>query len=185
MQITMFLPLLLSLLLSPAVMPHSSATDAQHRAQELAARFNKNKHKVKDKRGVHIDIKIDITSVPVAKPAGEYAGAYNAWDSYSMQLQVGSDGQLTGSGTEPSENGERAFTLRDTRLEGALLTGTKVYQDGSTERLEAVFISRTTRSNMQDRDETVFGLGVVYDQPLTTGDHGFQTDKIFYEMRSK
>jgi hypothetical protein len=186
MHVMILLSIALGLLwLVPAGGMAPPSSDPQDRAQELAARFNKSKHKVKDKRGVHIEIKIDITSVPAAKPAAEYVGGYNAWDTYSMQLSIRSDGQLSGDGTEPSPSGSRAFTLRETRLEGALLTGTKVYQDGATENFEGVFISRTIRSNMQDRDETVFGLGVVYDQPVMTGDHGFQTDKMFYEMRGK
>jgi hypothetical protein len=55
--------------------------------------------------------------------------------------------------------------LKDARIEGALLTATRVYADGTTKSLEAVFVNRTivqgANPNKIESRETKFGLGFV------------------------
>lgn len=41
-----------------------------------------------------------------------------------------------------------AFTLRDVRRAGALLTATKVYPNGRTKKLEGVFMDLVTRAGI-------------------------------------
>ena len=90
---------------------------------------------------------------------------------------------VTANGTEPGRDDTVAFSLREGKLDGALLTGTKVFSDGRAEPFEAVFIERTTVSNQTPGPEKVFGLGVVYGSPRQVDDHGFATDKLFYELK--
>lgn len=184
MQLIAFVPVILSLTLNPISARRPVSLDTTGRAHELAALFNKHKHKVKDRRGIHLEIKIDITSEPVLKPAAQYSGAYGADESFSLRLEVDANGNVTGRGTEPGGNhDERSFTLRDTKVEGALVVGTKVYDNGSTEKFEGVFLRRTIQTNMQDRDQVQFGLGVVFDPPRRGGDDGYDINKLFYEAR--
>ena len=120
--------------------------DVSARARELAAYFNKEKHKVKEKRGVRLDIYLEVRGEPAAlTDAAEYSGAYESEPDYPLELRVSPDGAVEGRGAEPSPGGARRFTLRGARVSGALLTGTKVYDDGGTERVEAVFLNRTER----------------------------------------
>lgn len=184
MQVLIILPVILSLFLNSLTPNRAVAADSSVRALELAALFNKHKHKVKDRRGVHLEIKIDITSEPVLKPAAQYSGTYGAENGFLLRLEVRADGTVTGRGSEPGGNhDERSFTLRDTKVEGALVVGTKVYDNGSTEKIEGVFLRRTIQTNMQDRDQVQLGLGVVFDPPRRGGDDGYEIYKLFYEAR--
>lgn len=179
------IPLLFSLLLAGAGQPAFTVSNGSGRADELAAMFNKSKHKVKDKKNIHIDIRIDITSELVTKPAAEYAGTYRAWDELSLEVQV-NGGQITVNGTEPDGDAIRSYTVNDARLDGAMLTGTKVYTDGVKEKFEGVFIKRTVHTNQSDTDETTFGFGVVFDPPKRNGGGGgWDMSKIFYEQKTQ
>ena len=53
----------------------------------------------------------------------------------------------------------RHFTLRNARIDGALLTGRKVYAGGASDPLEGVFINRTTFDSSTEPGLTTFGLG--------------------------
>ena len=185
MHLFLITSLLLSFLPGATRLPAATAFDApQQRAQELAALFNKTKHKVKEKRGIRIEIFVEVRSELVVKgDAREYAGTYEALSEFPFRLEVGGDGRIEASGSEPAPQGTRQFTLRNARIEGALLTGTKVYTDGGSEKFEAVFINRTARSSQTDTGTTTFGLGVVYDPPKTSGDYGFSINKLFYERK--
>src|SRR5688500_3014826 len=141
--------------------------DAGARARERAARFNKDKHKVKEKRGVRLEVFVEMRAEPAVRSAAEYSGEYVAEPDFHLELRVAADGSAEGSGREPGSGdvGDRRFTLRDARVSGALLDATKVYEDGRTERLEGVFINLTARHGKDDAGTTSFGLGVVYDPP--------------------
>lgn len=183
MRIFLLASLLLSLWLVPANM-NVQPPDASQRAREIAALFNKSKHKVKEKRGIRIEINVDVTSEPVVKrDARDYAGTYEAFSDYPFKLEVAASGQITASGAEPDARGTRSFTLRDAKIEGALLTGTKVYADGGQEKFEGVFLNRTVRSNTTDNGDTTFGLGVVFDPPKASLDDSFSLTKLFYELK--
>ena len=159
---------------------------AQQRAQELAASFNKSKHETKEKRGVRIEKFKDISSVPVSRnDVSFYAGTYVAtFGDYPFTIKINTDGQVVASGSEPDgQQSARQFTLREAKLEGALLTGTKVYADGTTEKFEGVFINRTERNSPTDTGRTTFGLGVVFDPPKYEAELGFTLNHIFYQKQ--
>jgi len=156
--------------------------DAGARARELAAYFNKHKHKVREKRGVRLEVFMEVRGEPAVRPsAADYSGAYEAEPDFRLELRVSPGGAAEGRGAEPGSGGRRGFTLRGARVSGALLTGTKVYEDGREERIEGVFINRTVRNAPGASGTTTFGLGVVYDPPKP-GD-GFEVNRLFYELK--
>jgi hypothetical protein len=182
--------LLLSLWLVPAGGMNARPTDAEARARELATLFNKSKHKVKERRGFRIEVNVEVKSEPVVRAnAREYAGTYEAFSDYPLRLEVGTDGRINASGTEPGPAHTRRFILKDAKIEGALMTATKVYDDGATEKFEAVFIKRTTSSSTSENGEmtrdgdSAFGLGVVFDPPKVDSDYGFTLTRLFYEFQ--
>ena len=157
--------------------------DAGARAPELAANFNKSKHKVKEKRGIRVEVFVEVRGEPAVRGnAAEYSGAYESEPDYALDLRVGADGSAEGRGAEPAPGGVRRFTLRDARVSGAVLTGTRVYEDGATERLEAVFINLNVRHSPTGAGTTLFGLGVVFD-PVKTSPQGFEIKRLFYALK--
>jgi hypothetical protein len=176
--------LLISLWLVPSS-AISQQSDAQRRAQEIAASFNKQKRKVKEKFGFREEKYKEVRSEPVIRRnIRDYSGVYEVPDlGYTMNLQVGSDGTVEASGFEPATGGTRQarrFRLENGKAEGALLTGTKVYEDGATEKFEGVFMNRTVFSSPTDKGVSVFGLGVV-GNPVEFA--GVTFDKLFYELK--
>jgi hypothetical protein len=156
--------------------------DAGARARELAAYFNKDKHKVREKRGVRLEVFLEMRGEPAERAdAALYSGVYESEPDLPLELRVSADGTAEGRGAEPSPGGARRFTLRGARVSGALLTGTKLYEDGTAERIEAVFINRTERHSPGETGTTTFGLGVVFDPPKT-GD-GYTLTRLFYARK--
>ena len=158
--------------------------DASARARELAASFSKSKHEVKEKHGIRVEKFKEVRSEPAPKrDARQYSGEYEADYGCSLSLKVYADGRAEASGTEPFADFTRTrrFTLKDARVEGALLTGTKVYEDGSTEAFEGVFINRTDRNSLADPGTTRFGLGVLLDPPKSVD--GLTMNKLFYALK--
>jgi hypothetical protein len=158
---------------------------AAERARSLAAQMSKTKHAVREKHGVRVEKFKEIRSEPAARPdPRDYSGSYESDVGFRLSLSVAPDGRVEGSGTDISFEGGRAlraFKLRGARVESALLTGTKVFDDGSTEKLEAVFINKTDRDRPDDPGTTVFGLGVVYDPPLDG--EGYTVARLFYARK--
>ena len=146
------------------------AQDASPQAQALATALDKNKYKKKEKRDIKIEIYIDIKNTPVVKPnAVDYSGTYETEYDYRLDLKVASDGSAEGSGYDAIRVGEdsakKKFTLKGARVEGALLTATKAFENGETEKFEAVFAERTILSgknadSIATRDVS-FGLGFI------------------------
>jgi hypothetical protein len=155
------------------------------RAQAIVASFNKSKHVVKEKRGVRKEKYLEVRSAPALKanPA-DYSGAYEAADArFSLKLRVDASGKVEGTGYDPLNDDaavSRSFTLRNGRISGALVTATKVYGDGSSERFEGVFINKTVFESPTDKGVTTFGLGVVGKQFQIDGS---TIDKLFYELK--
>ena len=75
----------------------------------------------------------------------------------------------------------RVFTLRNARIDGALLTATKVYERGGTESFEGVFINKTSFDSPTDTGHRSFGLGVVGHTVILAGNVGI--DRVFYERK--
>lgn len=166
----------------PAAARQSGAAE---RARELAARMSKKKHQVKEKHGVRVEKFKEVRSEPAPRSdPREYAGEYEADAGFRLRLVVTPDGRVEGGGIDPTFNGDRrprAFTLRGARVESALLTGTKVFDDGSAENFEAVFIDRTDRDSPTAAGTTSFGLGVHHDPPIP-GD-GYAISRLFYQKK--
>jgi hypothetical protein len=149
------------------------------RAQTLAAAFNKHKEAVKEKYGVRMEKYKDVRSEPLVRQnIADYSGAYEVSElGCVINLRVGSDGRVQANGFDKT----RAFTLENARIEGAVLTASKVYQDGATEKFEGVFLSRTDRNSPTDPGVTILGLGVI---PTTSIEaHGLTYDKLFYHFK--
>jgi hypothetical protein len=160
------------------------AQTASEESQQIAALFNKNKHKIKEKKGIRVETFFEVKNEPVVKSdAAAYSGRYGTDVGNWFELKVGAGGQIEASGTEPSPQGKRRFTLKDAKIEGALLTGNKIYEDGTSEKFEAAFINRTIRTGQNDPGTTVFGLGVRFDPPKIAADSDFSLNKLFYQQR--
>jgi hypothetical protein len=145
----------------------AQTSDARQKTQEIAASLDKTKYKHKVKKNFEFERYIDVKNEAVVKSAAEYAGVYESPDAtYRIELGA-SGGKIEGSGHETDfQNSARVnFTLKDARIEGALLTATKVYASGNTEKLEAVFVNRTVTQganpNKIESRETKFGLGFI------------------------
>lgn len=148
---------------------HVQAQDAGPEAQALAAALDKNKYKKKEKHNISIEIYIDIKNVPVVKSAADYSGTYETEYDYRLDLKVAADGSAEGSGYDAIRVGEdsakKRFTLKGGRVDGAVLSATKVFENGETEKFKAVFAERTVSTgknvnSIATRDVT-FGLGFV------------------------
>lgn len=155
---------------------------SQARAQEIAAAFNKHKSVVKDNHGVRREKYKDVRSEPFVKQnIRDYSGVYEVPElGYVLTIQVGADGRVHANGHEGSED-LRPFDLRNARIEGALLTGTKVYPDGSTESFEGVFMTRIASDSPADPGHITFGLGVLRRPPIERA--GMTYDKLFYQLK--
>jgi hypothetical protein len=170
----------ITLLVVVAVNAPSQQSSSQTRTQQIAVSFNKQKHVVKEKNGVRTEKYKDVRSESVVKPnIRDYQGVYEVSDfGYVINIQVGSDGMVQANGYEKTS---RTFRLENARIEGALLTGTKVYQDGTKQKFEGVFMNRTERNSPTDTGVTRFGLGVVLDTPVELG--GITYERLFYQLK--
>ena len=122
----------------------ASASDPQARSRAIAASFSKFKHLSKEKYGIKKEKYLKVESQPVVKANPEdYSGTYEIPDlGFAMHLRVDHNGGVEGDGYEPLNSDpsvRRTFTLKDGKIEGALLTATQVYAGGHTEKLEGVF----------------------------------------------
>jgi hypothetical protein len=149
---------------------HVVAQSSAQRAQELAIALDKTKYKKKEKKNILVEVYVDIKNdVVVKNNPEEYSGGYETSDgAYRLDLRVSGDGSVEGGGHDTINGDDSArisFTLKDARVEGALLTATKVYAGGSTEKFEAVFTNRTSvvgknADDIATRDVS-FGLGFI------------------------
>jgi hypothetical protein len=113
-----------------------------------------------------------------------YSGTYEVADlGLTLHLEVDANGHVEGSGEEPVSDDAgvmRRFTLTNGKIDGALLTGTKRYASGGSQRFEGVFINLTSFESPTDKGVTTFGLGVL-GSPLHVS--GVTVDKFFYELK--
>lgn len=156
-----------------------SQQPTEQKAQAIAATFNKHKVGVKEKHGVRTTKFKDVRTVTVVRQnVQDYTGVYEVPGlGYQISVQVGSDGRVRANGNENS----RAFSLENAQIQGALLTATKVYQGGTREAFEGVFMNRTERSSPTDAGTTVFGLGVVLNSPVQL--NGLTYQRMFYQAK--
>ncbi len=171
-----FIVIVLSVVCAGSVF--SQQLSSQTKAREIAAAFTKNKHIVKEKYGVRMEKYKDVRSEPAVKSnIRDYSGVYEVPDlGYVISVQA-VDGRVQASGTEKS----RAFTFENAKIEGALLTASKVYSDGAREKFEGVFLNRTDRNSPTDPGVSIFGLGVILTTPFEI--NGLTYDKLFYQLK--
>lgn len=173
-------------MLAVSIPCEAQTSSASNRTREIAALFSKSKHKVKERRGVRMEKYKNVVAEPVvaANPA-TYSGTYRSLDfDFIIRLQVARNGSVEGSGADPLDFDShiaRPFTLENAKVDGALLTATKVYRDGKRERIEGVFIERTSHDSPNDPGVKTFGLGVLA-KPMQI--HGNTIDRLFYERSS-
>ena len=159
-----------------AVAQQSSHT----KAQAIAATFSKHKNVVKEKHGLRMEKYKDVRAEPVVKQASDYSGIYEVVDlGFLINIQVSNDGRILANGYEQGRS--RAFKLENAKIEGALLTASKVYQDGTTERFEGVFLNRTVRNSPTAPAVTTFGLGVTLNTPVEV--NGLTYERMFYQLK--
>lgn len=161
----------------------ASTSATRTRTEEIVASFNRNKHVVKEKYGVRREKYKVVRSVAVIRQNPQsYSGTYEVMDlGLAIRLDVDRSGNVNATGREPvagRSGTARTFTIVNARLEGALVTGTKVYAGGGTERFEGVFINRSSFESPTDTGVTTFGLGVV-GRPLHIS--GVSIDTFFFE----
>jgi hypothetical protein len=175
--------LLIGFLLVPvnAICQESST---QRRTQEIVASFNKEKHAVKEKYGVRTEKYKKVVSEPAIKQnIRDYSGVYEVDGfGYLINIQVGNDDSVKATGSEPANGStrQRRFRLEGAKIVSAMLTGTKVYDDGATEKFEGVFINRTDFISPTDKGVSSFGLGVVGNSVEVAG---VTLDKLFYQLK--
>lgn len=150
------------------------AQDAAQRTRELVAALNKTKYKKKEKANISIEVYVDIKNEPALRSSrSEYSGTYEA-DGCRLELSVADDGSATGSGFDSFISDDRSvsFTLKNARVEGTLLTATKVYEDGSEQFFEGVFVNRISRAgsnpNAVSVSVTQFGIGFIRSEASAT-----------------
>ena len=137
------------------------------RPWELVAALDKNKYKKKEKKGFTVEVYVDVKNEAVVKKdASEYSGVYQDENSGNkLTLKAARDGSVEGSGYDAGDASKLSYTLKNARIDGGVLTATKVFANGETKALEAVFVNRTvssgTNANKIDSRETSYGLGYV------------------------
>ena len=167
----------------------AQTSGAAARTDELVAALGKTKYKKKEKRDVVIEFYIDIKNEAVVKKnVADYAGKYIAEDgSYRVELRVSADGKVEGNGADLYFDGSnfdkeksKNFTFQNAKIEGALLTATKVFEDGQTKNFEAVFVNQTVRNgknpNEIETTNTKYGLGFIET-------NGMFTSRVFCEYK--
>lgn len=163
----------------------ANAQSVAARTNTIVASFNKEKNVTKTKRGVTVSKYKKVTSVAAVRsnPA-DYSGRYEVEGlGFVFNLHVDASGNVTGDGAEPMDFAQdvmRTFTLRDTRIRGALFTGVRVYADGRTQPFEGAFINRTSYESPTDKGTTQFGLGLI--EPGVDG-VGASLERVFFEKR--
>ncbi len=169
---------------------YSQKNDAQQRTEEIVSSLNKSRYQLKEKRGVRKEKYRSVRSEPITKKnIADYSGQYEVPSlGYNLEIKVTNGGNIEANGYEP-KNGDaqqgRKFTFRNAKIEGALLIATKVYDDGSKEKFEGVFIDQTNIEGVSpqqiERRDTTFGLAVVNVQVKTPS--GVNLDRLFYQRR--
>jgi hypothetical protein len=177
------------LILVPAA---ASAQQVDQRTQSLVAALDKTKYKKKEKKGFSLELYVDVKNTAALRSnPSEYSGTYES-DQNRLDLTVDSSGNATGSGFDDVYNGSGTvkFTLRDAKVEGALLTGVKIYENGETRKFEAAFVDRTVSSgkntNQIESREKAFGIGYLEGGAVGapgTGEMNNSTNRIFLERR--
>jgi len=156
-----------------AAKTHSQSS--KEKADAIAAEFNKEKNKEKEKNGVVTQKhKVVETKTDVRDNTASYAGKYeldgfghyivfrngqnNTWEADYMLLQDGKE--------------IIKAVLKDIKIESALLTATIQYDDGRNLPFEGAFINRYVNG------EKTTGFGIPHLPELS---NEFALDKVFFK----
>lgn len=150
-------------------------------SQDLARAFSKVKDKVKDKKGVHTEVHVNVSSQPwLAETPAAYAGAYAAEGlGFALTLVVLPTGELRLTGVEPVAGGlgpGRAVTYRNVRVQDGLLTATKTDELGIAQPFAAAFLTQSRNGVVSQ------GLGTKLPKPVEVNG-GLTLDKLFYQKQ--
>jgi hypothetical protein len=156
---------------------------AQNQTEAIVQAFNKKKHSVKTRNGIRTEKYKEVRSEPAVRANPEsYSGDYKVTDwGFDLSLTVDKNGNVSGHGSDPVSGHpgtRREFTLRNARIDGAALRGTRVFADGRTEPFEGVFLNRTDFDSPNDKGVKTFGLGVLGETFVVDG---LTIEKLFYE----
>ena len=168
----------------------AQSSNAQQRTREIVESLNKTKYQFRAQRGVSKEKYKSVHSEPVIeKNIANYSGQYEVPGlDYSLEIKVTNTGDIEAAGYESNDGNaqqKRRFTFRNAKIDGALLSATKVYDDGNTETFEGVFINKTdvegTSPTQIERQSTTFGLGVTGVKLKTAS--GVNLDRLFYQKK--
>ena len=176
-----FAAVLIPLSIAPLHQISAQSAAASTRTTQLVSMFSKNKHVLKEKRGVRMEKYKDVRSEPVVRQdPSSYSGTYDGGMGFVLTLRAGRDGRVEGSGQEPVGDSDlsRIFTIDNAKIDGALLTGTMIFRDGHREKLEGVFMNRTSKESPDDPGTTKFGLGLITSPKYASG---LTIERLFYE----
>jgi hypothetical protein len=165
------------------------AQDSGQTTRELVAALDKTKYKKKEKANVSIETYIDIKNEAVVRDPVDYGGNYESEDGgWSLSLHVERGGMVTGSGFDAIDgetNRRRSFVLKGATINGALLAGTRFYENGKQRKFEAVFVNRTVASGKNASEiasrDTKFGIGFI---ETGTGSE-YDTRRVFLDRRGR
>lgn len=151
-----------------------SAQSSKDKAEAIASEFNKDKHKIKEKNGVVTEKNKVVEAKPdVRNDVASYVGKYEM-DGFGhfIVLRQGASGWEGEYLTTKDDKEVRKATLKDVKIESALLTATIHHEDGRTLPFEGVFINRFVNGEKSE------GLGIRHLLELS---NGFVADKAFYK----
>ena len=159
---------------------YAQQTGSQKRVADILATLNKKEQLVVEVHGVKKEKYREVRSEPViVSDVRQYSGTYRVPDlDYSLEIRIGSSGEITGSGSEAQK---RHFVLKSAKIDHALLTATKVYNEGATEKFEGVFIKRTELNSPTDKGDTSYGIAALI--PARNNEELSKRDKLFYQRQ--
>ena len=160
--------------MSALIVSVGTAQSPKEKAEAIAAEFNKDKHKTKEKNGVVTEKHKVVEATPdVRDEIASYAGKYEM-DGFGHFIVL----RKTGNGWEgdylvkKDDKEAKKATLKDIKIESALFTATIHHEDGRSLPFEGVFINRVVNGERSD------GLGIRHLLELS---NGFVADKAFYK----
>jgi len=146
-----------------AILAIAAPAPAQSRIDVLAREFSKKKDATKSKHGVTVRKYYEVVSVPWRASPAEYAGHYTS-ETIVLDVRAGANDEVLVSGTDT-----RPFEVRDARITDGVLSGLKVYRNGSTEPFEAAFLKRSDRDRPEKPFAAYYGIGILVDAPPGSG----------------
>ena len=147
---------------------------SKEKAESIAAEFNKDKHKVKEKNGTTIEKHKVVTATPdVRTVVADYAGKYEMDGfGHSIVLRQSGNGWEGEYFVKTDDKDVKKASLKDIKIESGLFNATIHHDDGRVMSFEGVFINRSTNGISSS------GLGIKHLMELS---NGFSVDKAFYK----